>query len=163
MGTYGQIGTPDNGDPPTCRVFNSGNISVNNNAVTALTFDSERFDTDSMHSVATNTSRITINTAGVYLITGHVIWGADTDYTRRFIDFFVSNATIIARQEMDFTTPAINASGEAWSLASIYKFAVNDYVEFRAFQQNTSAGANNILATGNLSPEFAACWISSGA
>ena len=50
------------------RVHNSANISVSDSTWTSMTFDSERYDTDSIHSTASNTSRLTCVTAGKYLI-----------------------------------------------------------------------------------------------
>ena len=56
------------------KVYNNANISVPNAQTTLIAFNSEMFDTDSMHSTSTNPSRITINTAGKYLVHAHVEW-----------------------------------------------------------------------------------------
>jgi hypothetical protein len=52
--------------PPMCRVYNTGNISPYS-SLSAITWDNENFDTDGMHSTSTNTNRITVTTAGIYL------------------------------------------------------------------------------------------------
>jgi hypothetical protein len=39
---------------------NTGSYSISNNTATALTFDTETYDTDAYHSTSSNTSRITI-------------------------------------------------------------------------------------------------------
>jgi hypothetical protein len=59
------------------RLFNSAGITISHDTVTNLTFNTERFDTDNMHSLSSNTERITINTPGKYLISGNVSWTAN--------------------------------------------------------------------------------------
>lgn len=54
-------------DPPACSVYNSTVQELTTSGTSlALTADSENFDNDSMHSTATNTSRITVQTGGRY-------------------------------------------------------------------------------------------------
>jgi hypothetical protein len=52
--------------------FKSGTQSLTSGAFTAITFDSEDYDSDSFHSTVTNTSRLTIPSGkdGKYLVTG---------------------------------------------------------------------------------------------
>ena len=64
-------------DPPACSVNHSTNQSVPNATVTALLADTEQFDNDSMHSTSSNTSRITIQTGGRYLIFATVRTGSN--------------------------------------------------------------------------------------
>ena len=65
------------------RVYNSGNISINDSAWTALTFDSERTDTEDEHSTVANTNRLTANQPGVRVISGHIEWAANATGRRR--------------------------------------------------------------------------------
>lgn len=53
---------------PKVHAFSSSAISLANNADTLITFNSENYDTDSMHSTSVNTSRVTFNTSGVYTV-----------------------------------------------------------------------------------------------
>jgi len=55
--------------PPVCVAYNDASISIPNDAVTELTFNSEAIDTDGMHSTFSNTGRITIGTTGIYVAT----------------------------------------------------------------------------------------------
>lgn len=131
------------------RVYNSANISIPNNSFTALTFDSERFDTDSIHSTVVNTSRLTIQTAGKYIIVGQVRFAAAAG-GRRQIRIFLNGATIISSVE-----PNVVADGTAnpkLIATTIYDLAVGEYVELEAFQD--SGGAINVLTSANFSPEF---------
>lgn len=51
----------------SCRVKNSGSQTITASAAaTAVTFDQEDYDTDTMHDTGANTSRITFNRAGKY-------------------------------------------------------------------------------------------------
>jgi hypothetical protein len=147
-------------DPPACRVFNNANISVVNATPTDLTYNSELFDTDSMHDTAVNPTRITIRTPGIYLVQAGGTWQADNDYVRRLISFVVNATTTIARQsyEGSFNVTA----NEGFTLSTVYKFAANDFITASVFQQNTNAGTNSIGDVGFMSPWFAATWIGRG-
>ena len=143
------------GNPPACRVFNSGSQSIAHNTETALTFDSERFDTDTMHSTVSLTNRVTINTAGLYLVTGTFQFALNGTGERRAI--LKVNATTY----IGFGQTAANlVVGSGLTIASVWKFAVADYVELRV--QQTSGGALNIDALAAYSPEFTATWIGLG-
>lgn len=145
-------------DPPACRVYNSANVSIPNNSATSLTFNSERYDTDSMHSTSSNTSRITFNTAGLYVVSGTIQLAADSDYTLVQLGIQANSSTNIALIR-DMAT--VNDS-RILTVTTVYKFAAADFVELQVRQVNTSAAANNVLAVGNYSPEFSATWIGRG-
>jgi hypothetical protein len=147
-------------NPPCCRVYDTtGTQTTANNAVTAINFNSERYDTDSMHSTVSLTNKITFNTAGVYLVTGHLELTADTDFTELLLGIRLNGTTSIAISELGTFDAAINP---AVSVATAYKFAAADYVELIVRQRNTSAGTNTIRASGNYGPEFSATWIGVG-
>jgi hypothetical protein len=58
-------------NPPRVNAYSSATTTVASTTSTAtlVTLESESWDTDSMHSTTSNTSRITINTSGQYLVT----------------------------------------------------------------------------------------------
>lgn len=56
-------------NPPRVNAYVGTAVSVSSGTSTLVTFDSEAWDTDSLHSTTTNPSRITINTSGQYLVT----------------------------------------------------------------------------------------------
>jgi hypothetical protein len=60
--------------PPRVRCWDSVGISCLNNADTQLTWVSETYDTDAMHSTSVTTSRINFNTAGLYRVQCVVQW-----------------------------------------------------------------------------------------
>jgi hypothetical protein len=146
-------------NPPACRVYHTANQAINNNALTALAFNSERFDTNTMHDTVTNNSRITFNTAGLYIVTGSFAFALDTDYTDITGLIRMTGATTIA-EETRYAT-GVSAIPRL-TISTLYKFAVSEYVELVAYQTNTSANANNVTASLNYSPEFSAVWVGLG-
>jgi hypothetical protein len=141
-------------DRPRCRVYNSANFSVPNTTPTAITFDSERFDTGGMHSTSSNTSRITVPSGegGVYLVGGHVRFAANATGVRA-AEIMLNGATIIAMQQVDIDS----AVPHIFSIATLYTLAAADYVELFCVQ--TSGAALNAEVIGNYSPEFWAIWM----
>lgn len=131
------------------RVYNNANQSVATSSNTVLTYNSERYDTDTIHSTVSNTGRLTATTAGKYLIISLVQFEANTTGFRQ-INIRLNGATTIARAQHDAVTVASIASIEI--AVCTYDLAATDYVETVAFQD--SGSSLNVLSTANLSPEF---------
>lgn len=133
------------------RVYNNASISVNNATLTALTFNSERYDNDTIHDTSSNSGRLTCNTAGKYLIAGHIQWGDDATGFR-LIAIRLNGTTYIGIH----SHPAVanNATDNATyqSVSTIYDLSVGNYVELVVEQ--ISGGALNVVSSGNFSPEF---------
>jgi hypothetical protein len=134
---------------PCARVFHSANQSTTSGVFLSVAFDSERFDTDTIHDTVTNNTRLTCKTAGKYLITASIEIA------------FNATGTRIATLRLNGVTPLASMSVPAAATGSvptrltpttIYDLAVNDYVEVQAWQD--SGGALNVSAAGNYSPEF---------
>lgn len=134
---------------PRTRVYNSANISVADATDQALTFNSERYDTDTMHSTAANTSRITFTTAGTYTLKGHVSFAANGT-GQRTVKIRVGGTTDIAGQK----TGTTSAGTVEMTVDTEYAFTAGQYAELVVHQN--SGGALNVLAAGNYSPEFSA-------
>lgn len=139
----------------SCRVYNSANISVPNAAFTALTFDTERYDTNGLHSTASNTSRLTAARTGVYLITGNIFWAGNAAGALREVGISVNGSTtvFIARA---LQAPTANAIG--LTVATLWTLSATNYVELLAYQD--TGGNLNVTALLNESPEFAMSMIS---
>jgi hypothetical protein len=135
--------------PPAARVYNGSDISVSHSSATALTFDSERFDNDTIHDTVTNPSRLTCKTAGRYLITGHVSFQTANATGVRELWVRLNGATKIAGQ----TGPGRGSGADTpVTVGTVYELAENDYVELIAYQDSGSAAAAK--AQDNWSPEF---------
>lgn len=138
---------------PSCRVYNNAAISIPNAADTALTFNTERFDNDTMHSTVSNTGRITTTTAGRYLVVAN--------------DEFVANATGVRWAMIQHSAGVYVASDRVTVVsavsvavlltATIYSAAAADY--FTNWVTQNSGGNLNVNSSGNYSPEFMAHWM----
>ena len=74
-------GILDSSLAPAVRVFHNASQSITNSTLTALAFNSERFDqaggvASTMHDTVTNNSRLTAIYAGVYMIGGTIRWAS---------------------------------------------------------------------------------------
>jgi len=137
-------------NPPACRITNNANQSIPNSADTALTFNTELFDTDAMHSTASLTDRITINTAGLYLIIGTVEWATAVNGSVKVILNGVST--------VGFSSIAANSSRQV--VTTLYKAAVRDY--FQLVVAQFSGGAVNSNTAASYAPIFSAVWVGLG-
>lgn len=129
----------------------SGNVSIADATWTDLAFNDENHDNGDMHSVDTNTERITIPTGygGKYLLTATVQFASNnTGY--RGIAFFLNNTTVIAQH----TQPAVNGDVTNLNLSKEVILAAGDYVTCRVYQNST--GALNSEYAASLAPEFTA-------
>jgi hypothetical protein len=131
-------------DPPACSVFNSTTQSTTTSTWTTLTADSENFDNNAMHSTVSNTSRITIQTAGRYLFFARNDWASNTAGSRvmRYkINGTDPGATLQQLMAIPATTTGINTQLAAtWTLV----LAAADYVEVEAWQ-NTGGNLQLVL------------------
>jgi hypothetical protein len=140
----------------SCRVYNSGNQTISNATWTDLTFDSELYDTDTMHDTSSNTNRITFTTAGVYVVSAHVNWTAGTT-ADRFVGIQhtqTSGTSYIALQHGS-ATALVGAMEQ--SVAVVAKFAASDYV---TMQVRHNQGSNlDTIATAHYGSYFGAAKI----
>lgn len=132
----------------SARVFNSAAISIPHDTATTLTFNSEQYDTTSLHSTASNTGRLTAPVAGKYLITAHVVFAGVAAAGLRYVSLVLNSTTNLATQQVnqDSTNPSF------LSVASVYPLAAGDYVTTVVLQ--TSGGALNVNRHAEYSPEF---------
>lgn len=129
------------------RVYNSVDQSIPSGAFTVVTFDSERFDSGGLHSIVTNTGRLTAVTAGKHIVSGCVRWAANST-GRRLLSVY-KNGLEISRQS---TTPSAADTDPTMAVSLLHDFAVGDYVELRVFQ-DTGAGLS-VTFNGLFTPEF---------
>jgi hypothetical protein len=150
------IGTLDG-----ARVNNSSSFTITNNTDTALTFNSERYDTNNLHSTVSNTSRLTAQRAGKYLIIGHASYDAPTNGGPYQLFIRLNGTTKIAAQSVDVPIADCGngCQGQLAQLtvSAIYSLALNDYVELVTKQVSGSSQTLNV--TGNYSPEFEMQWL----
>ena len=121
-------------NPPRAKVHKVAAQTLANNTLTSLTFVTEDYDTDTIHSNASNTERLTATTAGLYVVTASV--------------FFDANAT--GYREIRLYK---NGSGSTWLNGALTTgLAATDYVEVYALQ--TSGGNLDVLGSAALQTNF---------
>jgi hypothetical protein len=144
-------------NPPTCHVYNSSTIShATSGAWQALTFNSERFDTDTMHSTSANTGRITFTTAGKYDAGGNVEFAASAVAGVRGLRILLNGVTELAKILVPAVTTGSNVTTLSVRLPAPYQFAAGNYIELHAYQD--TGGALNMTVVGNYAPSFGAIW-----
>jgi hypothetical protein len=149
----GAVTTAKIGGTPTARVTHNANQAIPGNAaVTVLAFNTERFDSGTLHDVAANNTRITAPVAGIYLVTANITWEANATGARE-LNIRRNGTTNVARvvQPGD----AVNTTDQ--EAATLVKLAAGDYVEV-ALRQNSGAPLN-VLTAPEFSPELAAVWV----
>jgi hypothetical protein len=122
------------------KVKRTTNQTVIANTLTAVVFDTEVYDTDTMVDLASFNTRITIVTAGKYHVSARVQTDAATGgnivYTLK-----LNGSTELARENK---VPRGGGSdyGSVWTE---YAFAVGDYIEFIV---STGTGSTHFTADG---------------
>lgn len=144
-------------NPPACRITNSIALSIPNAAETTITFDTEDYDTDTMHSTSVNTDLITFNTAGIYVLHFNCEFPTNGNGYRYVIIRETGGNNGIAFSSND---TASVVSGVGFSISCTRKFAAGSSVRVRVFQNSTAA--LNIAKSEQFSPYFDATWIGLG-
>lgn len=134
-----------------CRVYNNAAISIANNTLTDLTFNSEYWDTDTMHDTGANTARVTCVTPGTYLMIGQVEFAAAAGGRRQLL-IVINGATTLAVKEIDSALAGV--VNDNLQISTIYQLSAGDFVTLRVFQ--SSGAPLNVNAQANWSPNFMA-------
>lgn len=128
-----------------CSLTKSANQSVNDATYTAITFNTESFDTDGFHSTVTNTERITIPSGkgGKYLFVATADIAANATGIRQA--GFWKNGSI---QKGQVALSAASAGETKLTVSAIYDLVATDYIEFYVYQNSTAA--RNVLSDGTI-------------
>lgn len=136
-------------NPPACQIYKSTHTSVPDDTLTALSFNARLYDTDTMHSLVTDPERITIKTAGVYVVTLEAVWNKNVAGDR--IAQVRKNGSDVLSLESKRTGGADLLVGHSITVQDV--FAVNDYLEALVHQ---TSGGNLLLLADSYSPVFSA-------
>jgi len=129
------------------RVYNSADQELPNNTWTALAFDSERYNTDTIHSTSSNTNRLTCKTAGKYFIHAQVKWEGNAS-GGRYVSIKHSSGWHIGRG----IATELTGSEFIMSVQTVWDLAVDEYVEIELWQG--SGVALDSKAEAKMAPEF---------
>jgi hypothetical protein len=127
-----------------CRAFISAVQSIANNTQVALALGGESFDSDpngAMHDLATNNSRITIRTAGVYHVGAFVQYTANSVGSRQTVIRINGGSGIVLDTRQ---APTVGGSGADIPLYCAYQFNAGDYIELTVYQ--SSGGALDVVS-----------------
>jgi hypothetical protein len=128
-------------NPPACKATRTSTQAIVTATATAIQFNAaDAYDTASMHDTVTNNTRVTMATAGLYVIVGYTEWELNATGTYRQARLRVNGTTAIAIQTHSAGTLSANTAYET-SLSTIYKAAANDYVEL-VVQHDRGANLN---------------------
>lgn len=127
------------------------NQSIDNNTLTAITWDAEDFDTDAFHSTSSNTSRFTIPSgkAGKYQLVLH--GNIEQDATGRRAIRLYKNGESFQRGVTFLPTSGDGIGIQYFDYSAVMNLAVDDYIEIYFFQNSGSnknwyAGSNSACA-----------------
>ena len=125
----------------TCKAYLSGTFNATSSADSPIALNAEYWDYNTLHDNATNNTRITIKTAGVYTITGRFAMATAPSQWATILKVRKNGATEIGRWYM-----GADIDG---TVTLEYLFAVNDYIELIAWINN--GGAAKALNLAELS------------
>lgn len=136
--------------PPTVSLYNTTDQALTGAQYNTLSFNSERWDTNGMHSTSSNTSRITIPSgwAGYYLFTANIVTTTSQ-----------SSITFLRNGTDRFYLDAATSGPSQANATAIIDCAVSDYVEVSCYPTaNLTVYGTNSLG-GTTSPLFQAIWL----
>lgn len=144
---YFNANLPPGGYTEGARAYHNVDQAIMINTETTLALNSERWDTDTIHDLVTNNSRLTAKTAGTYLIIGNVRWYfAATGYRQYKIQ--LNGAIDIGV----FQHHAESPSYPVGIVSTIWQLALNDYLELHV--RHTAATGLNAQYVPQFSCEF---------
>lgn len=135
--------------PPMVRVVGTAAQSLGNGTATALTFHAAQINTDGMW---TSGSVVTIQTDGVYHVTGNIRFQASATGSR-VARLAVGTATPFASQAVD-TSTSIN---HELNVSGLWPLSAGDELVLIGFQ--SSGGALNSLNVLQYAPMLSAAWV----
>jgi hypothetical protein len=129
------------------RVYNSAAITLTTGVAAALTFNSETYDTSSIHDTGANTSRLTAPRTANYHIWGNVEFASNATGLREI--YILRNGTDALAVHLE---AAVNGAVTVLPICTDFQLTAGDYVELWALQN--SGGNLNVQASNFYSPYF---------
>lgn len=138
-------------NPPSCQVTHNANQSIPDDDGQVLAFNTENYDTDSMHDNVTLNTRITFQTPGVYIVTFNCAWAIPGSGLGDAESWIRKNGSAYLGK----STEQFQSTFEVGMTVIVQEFfEVGDYVQ--ALVKQDSGGAVNLLSTSAYTPIFSA-------
>jgi hypothetical protein len=135
--------------PPACRAKRTDNTSYTSGA--ALSFDLEDFDTDGMHDTVTNNDRITIQTAGIYLVVFNYTFNYSGTLTKLQANLNVNGSALAYNMQV------VSATGNiAGTFPFLYSYSASDYISMSVILTGATSITN---ASGSSTTSLSATWL----
>ena len=138
--------------PRVCAYQSAASAFAVSGTFYAVGFDAESWDTDTMHSTASNTSRLVATTSGLYVLEAQIAFAANATGVRS-IDVRKNAAGNPASGSLVYSARASAVSGVVTTVTADVdvQMAAGDYLEIFAAQTsgaslNSSAGQNVTFA-----------------
>lgn len=126
---------------PHCILRNAATQSIGDGAWTGMSFDTEDEDVGAMHSTASNSSRVTITSTGIYRLTATVYFNANSSGLRGLR--FAKNDVTLLPTAAFAQGISVNGVGNGMCISALHRFSTSgDWVTAQAFQN--SGGNLNI-------------------
>jgi len=122
----------------SCRAKQNAATSIGT-TFTTIAFQTEDFDTDTIHDNSTNNSRLTIKTAGKYLVGTTVTTAVNQSMAVRIL---YNSASVISGLQS-----AGNGADDSRAISTFFNFNVNDFVEVQARMGTSAANSSGDLQT----------------
>lgn len=133
---------------PCVKATKNANQSVNNDTWTAVTFPTESFDNDTMHSTVSNTSRITFTRAGLYVVGAGVRFATSGTGSRREVRIVVNGPGSPGTEgaiAYDHQVPGNGSINVFVNVPTLHRFNAGDFAE--VYVRQNSGGALNVLSS----------------
>lgn len=141
--------TPAAATPPAVGVTHSTSQNVLTATETVLSFNTETYDTDGMHSTVSNTGRLTATETAKFIVIGGAQFAVSAVGNVRRLSIRKNGTTVFARQTM-----APSSVAQVLQVRGLLSLAAGDYVELQAYQDSGSTLA--IASAATYSPIFQA-------
>lgn len=145
-------------NPPSAKVYRTADQSIAASTVTAVLFTAEYWDTASLHSTSSNTSRLTAPIAGLYVVTWFVRMGPFTLTSNHYSAVQVRVNGAVVDESLYVLYSSMSTNYSEGSGATTLKLSASDYVELHVYQ-NTGSAADVDVA---IPPTLAMTWVGLG-
>lgn len=135
--------------PPSCQAYHNTTQAIATGTWTALTWNSENWDTDTIHDTSTNPTRFTTTTAGLYLAQINATWAANATGLRGFGIRSDGSTFLGSDVRLNHGAGSFVTISGAW----IISLTGSQYVEFVGYQE--SGGSLNVSADAPASGTYA--------
>lgn len=137
--------------PPRVALQKSINQTISNNLFTIVLWDVELVDSDSGHSLVSNTGRYTAQTAGWFDFVAMGYWSSDSSVGTRVVALNRNGSSTGWQANVGLTT----TNSCLVPMSGFIFLNVGDYIEFLVFHDS---GSNRLIQGGSTGSQFCVIW-----